>query len=224
MKPIALLFGALMLASALLAPILASRAAAGPERPPDLESLVPAVMGNWRLNGVREAMTPATDESGGDGFGFERLLRRTYVDPQGERVMLLIGWSGRQSGALKPHRQEICYGAQGAEIRDLHRDRLALGAGFLEVTRLFAVAPARGEPVTYWLTLGDRVVNSPVSWLNAQLSLGLRGDAAQGLLVRVSSLSRTPERAYRLHDSLIAALLAHLPPSERWRFAGRQGA
>lgn len=224
MNPVATLFGALMFASMLLVPVLTHKAAVGPAQSVDLEVLIPPVMGQWRLDTDPLAATPAVEGKTPATAAFDQLLQRTYVNPEGDRVMLVIGWDQRQSGLLKAHRQEVCYGALGAEIRNPRRTTLTLGNVSLEVTRLYAVSPQRKEPVTYWLTLDDRVVNSPVSWLLAQLRSGLRGEASQGLLVRVSTLSDEPESAYRLHDALIAELIAHLPARERWRFIGRQKA
>lgn len=222
MNPVASLFGALMLLSMMMVPALTPKTVAGPGQSVDLESLIPPVLGQWRLDTARLAAAPAVVGNNPSTLAFDQLLQRTYINANGERLMLVIGWDQRQSGLLKAHRQEICYGARGAEIRNPHQATLTLGPASLEVTRLYAVTPARKEPVTYWLLLGDRVVNSPLSWLRAQLRSGLRGEAPQGLLVRVSNLSDQPERAFHLHDSFIADLVTHLPARRRARFIGRQ--
>ena len=46
------------------------------------------------------------------------------------------------------------------------------------------------------------------------------GDFPHGMLVRVSSISRDPEQAYRGQEAFIQAMLGALSPQSRVRLAG----
>lgn len=223
MKPIALLFGVLMLVGVSLVPMLTLRPTLGSAIAPQLDTLIPEEIGPWRMAADVQAMMPVADVQSQIELTFDQLVQRSYVNAQGQRIMLVVGYGGNQAGTLKAHRQEVCYSAQGAEIRGLRQERLPLAGANLPVTRMLAVTPNRMEPVTYWLTLGGRVANSPWEWLLAQLHMGLRGEPPHGLLVRVSNLSPDAGQSFHLHDRFIAELLGRIPVVERWRFTGLAG-
>jgi EpsI family protein len=88
------------------------------------------------------------------------------------------------------------------------------------VTRFDAVRGARSEPVTYWLTMGDRVVLGRLERLRVQLASGLAGRLPDGLLVRVSSIGDDAPRAYAAQQAFIAAALASMPGADATRFVG----
>jgi EpsI family protein len=88
------------------------------------------------------------------------------------------------------------------------------------VTRMFAVRGERMEPVTYWFTMGDRVVLGRAERLRTQLENGLAGRIPDGLLVRVSTLSGDAPRAYAVHQSFVAAWMAAIAPADATRFVG----
>jgi EpsI family protein len=142
------------------------------------------------------------------------------VNSAGEHMMLTVAYGGDQSDALKAHRQEVCYTAQGFTIHALHQDELALQGGTIPVTRMLAVREDRSEPVTYWFTMGDRVVRGRVERLATQLREGFAGRIPDGLLVRVSSISPDAPSAYAAQHSFIGQLLAAMPSTDRARLAG----
>ena len=92
--------------------------------------------------------------------------------------------------------------------------------GSIPVTRMLATRAERSEPVTYWFTMGDRVVRGRVERLAMQLREGFKGRIPDGMLVRVSSISTDPQAAYSAQQAFVAALLASMPPAERARLAG----
>jgi EpsI family protein len=148
------------------------------------------------------------------------MVSRTYVNSQGERVMLTIGYGGDQSDALKVHRQEVCYEGQGFEIRGVVHGDLSLWGKTIPVTRILAVRGTRSEPVTYWFTMGDRVVLGRLERLMVQLSYGLSGRIPDGMLVRVSNLSTNPARAFETHEEFTAALLGAMRRGDVQRLLG----
>jgi EpsI family protein len=155
---------------------------------------------------------------------YGQVLSRTYVNAAGERMMLIVAYGGDQSDALKVHRQEACYRAQGFEIRGLAHGSLAAGERSIPVTRMLAVRGERSEPVTYWFTMGDRVVLGRLERLRVQLAEGLRGRVPDGMLVRVSSLSGDAPAAYAAQAAFVGTLLAAVPAPSATRLAGaREG-
>ncbi len=210
----ALVMSATAIASPLLNPVRAEGAA------PDLVSLVPASFGDWSIDPTVEPVAPAAEVQAKLDRIYGATLTLTYVNAKGERMMLAIAYGGDQSDALKAHRQEVCYRAQGFEIRGLADDRVEAAGRSMPVTRMLAVQGSRSEPVTYWFTMGDRVVRSRVQRLAVQLESGLRGTIPDGMLVRVSSLSSDPSVAFAAQDAFVTALLAAVPAPAATRLAG----
>ena len=209
------LVGAAMLAAAGAAIALkpAQPAAGGP----DLEQVIPRSFGGWRIDPLMVPVAPAPDVQANLARLYSQVVSRTYVGGGGERVMLTLAYGGDQSDALKAHRQEVCYAAQGFEIRGVRHEALRLRGREIPVTRLLAQRGARSEPVTYWFTMGDRVVLGRLERLLVQLSFGLSGRIPDGMLVRVSSLSPDPAQAFGRHAQFVDELLAGMRAGDvRW--------
>ena len=211
-----------MTGAAVAAPVLVPQVAADPGF--DLERVVPERFGEWRVDAGLAPIPPAPDVQAKLDRLYGQVLSRTYVNAAGERVMLTVAYGGDQSDALKVHRQEVCYEAQGFEIRGLAHGTLAAPGRDIPVTRMLAVRGDRSEPVTYWFTMGDRVVLGRLERLRVQLAEGLHGRVPDGLLVRVSSLSADPHAAYATQAGFVEALLAAMPAPSATRLAGaREG-
>jgi len=82
------------------------------------------------------------------------------------------------------------------------------------------VRGARSEPVTYWLTMGDRVVLGRLERLRVQLAAGLHGRMPDGMLVRVSSLSDDAGAAFRAQQAFMASAVAAMKPADAARLVG----
>jgi len=185
-----------------------------------LDALIPQRFVDWRPDtSLRPvAMTTGADEA---LYGvYDALLDRTYVNAQGQRVMLSLGYSRQQGGVQKPHWQEICYRSQGFTVTDIRRGEHTVAGRPIPITRMLARNGSRNEPVTYWLTLGPHVVKDRWHRLGHLLAMGISGDSAEGFLVRISSLSAEPEAAYELHLQFAQALIEAMLPAERKRLVG----
>lgn len=215
---VALLVGLAMAATAGATPLL--RPVPVADNGLDLERMVPTAFGEWRLEPEVEPVAPAPDVQANLDRLYRQIVSRTYVNAAGEQVMLMLAYGGDQSDALKAHRQENCYAAQGFAIDELRHGSLATAGRTIPVTRMHAVRGERSEPVTYWFTMGDRVVLGRAERLEVQLQNGLAGRIPDGMLVRISNLSGDAPRAYALHESFVAALMAALPAAEATRFVG----
>ena len=151
---------------------------------------------------------------------YSQTLSRTYVDENGDRIMLSVAYGGDQSDATRAHRPEVCYPAQGFEILSSSSDVLALGNRSLRVRRLVSKMGSRVEPITYWITVGDRVTVTGTEQKMAQLSYSTRGLIPDGMLVRVSSIDGDISRAFSLQQSFISGMAEALSPRDRSQVVG----
>jgi EpsI family protein len=183
----------------------------------------PRASANGALDPETEPVAPTADVKAKLDLIYSQIVSRTYVNGAGERMMLTVAYGGDQSDALKAHRQEACYAAQGFDIHGLARGSTSLAGRTIPVTRMVAVRGERVEPVTYWFTMGDRVVLGRGERLGVQVAAGLKGRIPDGMLVRVSSLSEDAPHAFAAQQAFLAAIFAPMPDAQVARFVGRTG-
>ena len=218
-KPLAWLAALAMVACAAAAHTL--RPVAQPRQNFVLETLIPTQFGRWRTDPGITPVAPTPDVQASLDKIYDQVVSRAYVNADGERVMLVIGYGGDQSDSLKAHRQEVCYSAQGFAIREVRNDRLSLASGGdVPVVRVHALKGRRSEPISYWFTMGDTVAVGRAERLLVQVGYGLAGRVPDGLLLRVSSLSRDADASYAAHDRFLRELLAAVSPPVRVALAG----
>jgi EpsI family protein len=186
----------------------------------DLEAAVPQSFGGWRIDPTVLPVSPAPDVQENLSRLYRQVVARTYVNAAGERMMLTVAHGGDQSDALKAHRQEVCYRAQGFSVGGVERGALIANGRYIDVTRFLAVRGERSEPVTYWFTMGDRVVLGRLERLRVQVAHGLRGRVPDGLLVRVSSIDASTARAHAAQAAFVGALATAIPQQHASRLMG----
>jgi EpsI family protein len=214
--------GLAMLAAAALAFAMTPRTRMADEaHRVDYEQLIPTSFGEWRLDTSLAPVEVPPDVKAQLERFYSQTVSRTYVNRAGERVMLSIAYGDSQSRSLQVHRPEVCYVAQGFSVSDLVRASLDTAAATIPVMNLVARQGARNEPITYWVRFGDDVVRGNVEQGIARLRYGLTGRIPDGLLVRVSTISRNPDAAYKSHAEFVAALIAAIPDADRWQLIGR---
>jgi len=152
---------------------------------------------------------------------YSQILTRTYVNKQGYRIMLSMAYGDDQRGGLQAHRPEVCYPAQGFKLGRVEEGALPTRFGSIDVRWLTTSLGARNEPVTYWLTVGDQVIQSAFDKRLAQIRLGLTGQIPDGLLFRVSSIDGDSSRAFAMQQKFTADMLAAVPPATRRQLCGR---
>jgi EpsI family protein len=188
-----------------------------------LEDTVPKQFGDWRLvpQAAAQVVNPQTQELLDKLYS--QILTRTYVNPQGYRVMLALAYGDEQRGDLTAHKPEVCYPAQGFKLHSNDPAELATPFGGIAARRLSTSLGQRQEPVTYWFTMGDTAVKSKFQQRMVEVRMGLTGQVPDGLLFRVSSIDESSERAYRMHDAFVADLLKAVSPRDRQRLSGLGG-
>lgn len=195
------------------------RLAQGPA-PFQLETMIPQRFGAWQLDPSVVPLTPDPEQQGMLKKLYDQTLSRTYIDAAGRRVMLSIAYGGDQSKALQLHLPEVCYVAQGFQLVRDGAGSLATQYGALPVKRLVARQGQRNEPITYWITIGDKATRSGIEQKLRRLAYGLSGEIPDGMLVRVSSIGMDDTRAYALQDQFVAEMLAGLDAPSRARLIG----
>jgi len=186
----------------------------------DLEVLIPKTFGNWKID---ETIVPLIADPAQEALIqkiYKQTLARTYVNPDGERVMLTIAYGGSQSDSMAVHKPEVCYPGQGFQIIKNATGTFATGDGSIPVRRLVATRGQRIEPITYWTTVGDAVAVNGLKWKLQQLKYGLTGKIPDGLLFRVSSIDADDARAYQVQDEFTRDLIKAMSPSGRERIIG----
>jgi EpsI family protein len=185
-----------------------------------LEAAIPERFGDWRVDSTIIPIPPSPDVQARLDAIYDQIVARTYVNLHGERVMLLVAYRVEQDDSARPHHQEVCYRAQGFSIMDLRHEVVSMFGRSVPVVRVHATRLGRSEPVTYWTTMGERIVWDRGQRMLAQVHYGLKGESVDGLLIRVSSLQSEAEDGYRLHGVFLNDLLRELPPALTSRFVG----
>ena len=222
----AIAIGTLMMTSAALAVALKPSERMAEERPPiALEKIVPRQFGDWRIDDTVIPVSVSADVQERLDEIYSQTLSRTYANDQGQRIMLSIAYGADQSGdGNQVHRPEFCYTAQGFQLLSSRVGQLVTQYGVLPVRRLLAVQGPRNEPITYWITIGDKATLPGLQRKINQLRYGLTGVVPDGMLVRVSSINPDTDSAYELQAAFVRDLLASMDPQARARAAGKFGA
>ena len=186
-----------------------------------VSAMVPMRFGTWRID---PSVTPlVADPSQLELIDrlYSETLSRTYVNDRGQRIMLVIAYGRDQSESLQLHTPEFCYPAQGFKVTPSQNQLLSIGFKDQPVVRLQATGPGRVEPITYWVTMGDHVVNAgPRARRNVRFEYGFKGLIPDGLLFRVSSNGADVAGQYKLQGAFLNDLFASLPLTSRDRLAG----
>lgn len=220
-----IILGILMVSSGVLTMALTpTQRIADQQEKIDLEIMIPAKFGDWQIDkSIVPLQIDAETQDKLDKI-YNQTLARTYVNSQNERIMLSVAYGGDQSDNLAVHKPEVCYYVQGFEIMKILSDELATQYGKLPIKRLLAVKGNRNEPITYWVTVGDKAVLPGFDQKLQQLRYGLTGNVPDGMLVRISSIDNDNNKAYQLQTIFIQDLLLAVNAKERIRLIGIFGA
>ena len=185
----------------------------------NLESMIPKEFADWKIDESIIPLQVDPERLALLSKIYNQTLSRTYVNNNGERVMLSIAYGGDMSESMQVHRPEVCYTAQGFRIQDTETVSIDTGFGFISGKRIIAKMGNRSEPITYWITVGNTVSLSSLKWKLEKLKFALTGKIADGLLFRVSSLGEK-DSAYLLQQEFVKILLKSISAEERKRLIG----
>ena len=188
----------------------------------ELETMFPKAFGDWRVDERMPVQLVSPDTQAMLNKIYNQTLSRTYVNQQGDRIMLSVAYGGDQSDATRAHRPEVCYPAQGFQIDSSRDSVLDLTGHKLRVRQLVSRLGGRVEPITYWITVGERITLSGTEQKLAQLSYSTRGVVPDGMLVRVSSINNDVAAAWELQQAFILEMTKALPALQAPLIVGRR--
>lgn len=186
----------------------------------NLNELVPRRFGDWTelrhtsqqiINPQLAAQLQAT---------YTETLTRSYVNSNGEVVMLSIAYGASQSRDLQVHRPEVCYTAQGFQVQSVGHNTLHAQNTAIPVKHLMTHLGPRHEPVTYWVRIGNQFLLGQLQQSLARIQYGLSGKIPDGVLVRASSISQDPQAAYAVHQSFMRDMVNSLSAGARMVLVG----
>jgi EpsI family protein len=185
-----------------------------------LDQMIPKRFANWSVDDSVVPLTPDPTQKELLAALYEQTLGRTYVNEAGQRVMLSIAYGGDQSKQLQLHLPEVCYVAQGFDMVEDQQGELDTRYGRVPVKRLVMRQNARNEPITYWVTIGDKAVMSGLGQKYQRFVYGLSGRIPDGMLVRVSTIGTDQQAAYQVQARFVNQMLDALAPRDRARLLG----
>jgi EpsI family protein len=181
--------------------------------------MIPVQFAGWKVDETVIPVQPDPERLALINKIYNQTLSRTYINNNGDRVMLSIAYGGDQSDSMQVHRPEVCYTGNGFQMKDIEIVDLDTGYGIIPVKRIFALMGERREPITYWITIGDTVEVNTLKWKLQQLKYGLTGRVPDGMLFRVSSFGEKVT-AYPLQKEFIKDLLKSISSESRQRLIG----
>ncbi len=219
--PAIILMGIMMVLSALMSIVLIPHMADSLHRKqPDLEKIIPLAFAGWKIDRLSQMHLINPDALGADGKIYDQALARTYVDKTGNRIMLSIAYGSNQSTDLHVHRPEICYTASGFSISDISKSRLVTAIGSIPAMHLVAKQGVRNEPITYWIRIGDSLTRGWLEQKITAIGYGLTGRIPDGLLFRVSSISRNITYSFNIQQQFLSDLLLAMKQQDRHWLVG----
>jgi EpsI family protein len=188
---------------------------------PDLEQIIPRQFGEWVASDRAPALFVNPELSETLRVIYTQTLSRVYVNRKsGQAIMLSIALGIDQAGTMQLHLPEGCYRTQGLVVDSERREVLQSAAGPINLTRFESHSATRREPVSYWIRIGKRNIRDPLERNLARLALAAQGYVADGLLFRVSEISRDAASSFELQDRFITDLLSVVNPAERAALVG----
>lgn len=189
----------------------------------NLETMIPQQFGDWKVDETIVPLQVSPDVQASLDKVYNQTLSRTYVNSRDERIMLSIAYGTDQSDNVQVHLPEGCYRGQGFAVSDKTESVMQTLFGQVPVAKLIATKEARNEPITYWVVVGGQVARDNWEMKKAKLKFALKGEVADGLLVRVSSITPDAQRGYELQREFSEAMLNALTPAQRARMIGAPG-
>jgi len=187
----------------------------------NLEVMIPTKFADWELDKTLIPLQLNPEAQATLKKIYAQTLSRTYINASGQRIMLSIAYGSDQSDSMQVHRPEVCYQAQGFQILKQKPGKLDLGSSVLPVKYVLAVQGSRIEPITYWVTIDDKITEPGFQQKLKQLQYGITGKIPDGMLVRVSSITSDEVGAYKLQAQFAKQMMAAMQPKFRARVSGQ---
>ncbi|KAF7598259.1 MAG: EpsI family protein [Candidatus Dactylopiibacterium carminicum] len=189
--------------------------------PLNLEEIIPMSFGDWETLPKAHGGIVNPQQAELLSQIYTQTLARTYVNRRtGEAMMLSIAYGEDQRDGMQLHYPEVCYPAQGFQVLSNRKGSLSSDSGEIPVRHLETYAGQRFEPITYWTVVGEHATLGGLDKKFAEMKYSLRGQIPDGLLFRVSSISRDSDAAFRQQGSFARELLQAVSATVLPRVAG----
>lgn len=193
-----------------------------PSQRVDYEAIIPERFGTWTVLPANMGAVVNPQAQAELDRLYSQIVSRVYIDATtGKTIMLSVAYGEEQNKQSQVHLPEVCYPAQGFQMRGARNDELAYAQGNLPVKRLEASLGSRHEPITYWIRIGDHLVRGGLEQKITTIREGFAGRVADGILFRVSSIDQDVTQAYALQDRFVTQLLEAVDPSVLHLLIGR---
>lgn len=189
----------------------------------NLEAIIPKEFNGWKMDLAYVEPLVSPDVKGQIDNIYNQTLSRTYINSQGERVMLAIAYGRDQRVDLQVHRPEICYAAGGFDIKKMTKIFLDTTVGQIPAMRLVAKQGNRNEPITYWIKIGNSLTRGWFEEKWATFRYELTGQIPDGLLFRVSTISNDEQASYQIQQTFLTGLLKSMRSGDRQWLVGQTG-
>ena len=188
----------------------------------NLETLIPQQFGDWKLDETIVPLRVSPDVQAALNAVYNQILTRTYVNSKDERIMLSIAYGADQGDNVQVHLPEGCYRGQGYAVSDKIEDVMQTLVGKIPVSKLVATLGLRQEPITYWVVVGGEVARDSWEMKKAKLRHAMKGEIADGILIRISSITPDVSHGYETQREFSQAMLEAIPPALRSRLIGTE--
>lgn len=188
-----------------------------------LEAIIPQSFADWRIDPAAQASVVNPVQEATLKEIYSDILTRTYVNSNGQRVMLSVTYGRDQRADKAAHYPEVCYPAQGFTVRSNRVGASQVLERQMPVRRLETwLNTRRIEPVTYWTTVGEFASLGGLDRRLIELRYGLSGTVPDGMLFRVSTVGPDSLSEFTRQDDFIQALLSATAPKYRAMLTGGQ--
>ena len=177
------------------------------------ESWVPENVGNWQQVAASGVVLPPPDVLR-DRI-YDNLVTRIYISPDSQPMMVLLAYNNVQDGVLQVHRPEVCYPVGGFNLSEPRAVKLDALDRSVPATMFTATGPSRTEQVLYFTRLGSAF---PRSWVEQRLAVidaNVVGRVPDGILFRVSTISKDVDRSIESMSRFTKGFLAGSDPPLR---------
>lgn len=153
---------------------------------------IPKQFGDWQEvpnNQLQVDLVPKEEGERTTDNPYDDVLMRTYVNSKGQHVQLALAYGKSMRQEVKIHRPELCYYAQGFEVKSLLSSDFGIVSAHNQPIvgkNMLAVNQNYQEAVSYWIRIGDMYSQSPWQTRFYIIKRGLVGDVVDGVLVRAS--------------------------------------
>lgn len=188
---------------------------------PKYADIIPAAFGDWQMLEIpaRAVVNPVQEERLMELY--TETLARAYVHkPTGRVLMLSVAYGKDQSTDTQIHTPDACYPSQGFKVESRAHHDIQVSGGMVPAVRMLTTMGAqRTEPLTYFIRVGDGLARGSKDRNLARLSMAVRGYLVDGMLFRVSEVTKS-EDAFQLQERFIQELLSHVSAEVRRHIIG----